>query len=102
MTILAWVLQAVLAFYYMLYGTVLVIPPVHMRRMFADIPFSFRLIVAAFAAIFSLLLVLSGVSKSLTRLILPAPVVLMVIGGGEFVLRLIMTRESASPGSRCV
>ena len=89
MNILAWVLQAVLAFYYLLYGIVLVIPPAHMKRMFANIPFSLRLIVAVFAAVSSLLLVLPCVIKNRTRLILPALVVLLVIGGGELVLRLM-------------
>jgi hypothetical protein len=51
MNILAWVLQAMLAFYYLLYGIVLVIPPAHMKRMFADIPFSLRVVVAVFAAV---------------------------------------------------
>ncbi len=94
MNVLAWVLQAVLAFCYLLYSIVLVIPPVHMKRMFADIPFSLRVVVAVFAAVASLLLVLPVVVKSLTRMILPASVVLMIIAGGEALF--ILARHQSS------
>ncbi len=95
MNVLAWVLQAVLAFCYLLYSIVLVIPPGHMKRMFADIPpFSLRVVVAVFAAVASLLLVLPVVVKSLTRMILPASVVLMIIAGGEALF--ILARHQSS------
>ena len=94
MNILAWFLQAVLAFCYLLYSIVLVIPPGHMKRMFADIPISLRVVVAVFAAIASLLLVLPGLVKSLNRMILPASVVLMVIAGGEALF--ILARHQSS------
>ena len=93
MNILAWVLQVILALYYLLYSFVLVMPPAPMRPLFADIPFSLRIVVAVFAAASSVLLVLPGVIKSLTRMILPASVVLMVIAGGEALFRL-MRHES--------
>jgi hypothetical protein len=89
MNILAWVLQAMLAFYYLLYSIVLVVLPAPMRPLFADIPFSLRIVVAFFAAVASVLLVLPGVIKSLTRMILPASVVLMAIAGGEALFRLV-------------
>jgi len=84
----------VLAFCYLLYSIVLVIPPSHMKRMFADIPFSLRTVVGVFAAVASLLLVLPVVVKSLTRMILPASVVLMIIAGGEALF--ILARHQSS------
>jgi len=96
MNVLAWVLQAILAFCYLLYSIVLVIPPAHMKRMFADIPFSLRAVVAVFAAVASLLLVLPVVVKSLTRMILPASVVLMVIAGGEALFVLARHQSSVA------
>src|SRR5882672_2667178 len=95
MNILAWVLQVILAFYYLLYSFVLVMPPAPMRPLFAGIPFSFRIVEALFAAVASVLLVLPGVIKSLARMILPASVVLMAIAGGEALFRL-MRHESLS------
>ena len=96
MNILAWVLQAVLAFCYLLYSIVLVIPPAHMKRVFADIPFSVRVVVAVFAAVASLLLVLPSFVKSLTRMILPASVVLMVIAGGEALFMFVQHQSSVA------
>ncbi len=96
MNILAWVLQALLAFCYLLYSIVLVIPPSHMKRMFADIPFSLRAVVAVFAAVASLLLVLPVVVKSLTRTILPASVVLMIIAGSEALFMLARHQSSVA------
>lgn len=96
MNILAWFLQAMLAVCYLLYSIVLVIPPDHMKRLFADIPFSLRVVVAVFAAVASLLLVLPGVVKSLTRMILPASVVLMVIAGGEALFMLVRHQSSVA------
>ena len=96
MNVLAWVLQAVLAFCYLLYSIVLVIPPVHMKRMFADIPFSLRVVLAICAAVASLLLVLPSFVKSLTRMILPASVVLMVIAGGEALFMLARHQSSVA------
>jgi len=96
MNILAWVLQAVLAFCYLLYSIVLVIPPSHMKRMFADIPFSLRAVVGVFAAVASLLLVLPVVVKSLTRTILPASVVLMIIAGSEALFMLARHQSSVA------
>ncbi len=87
MNILAWVLQAVLAFYYLLYSIVLVIPPAPMRPLFTGIPFPVRLVVAVFAFVAAVLLVLPAVVKSLGRMILPASVVLTVIAGGEALFR---------------
>src|SRR5260370_7546634 len=83
MNILAWVLQAVLAFYYLLYSIVLVIPPAPMRPLFTGIPFPVRLVVAVFAFVAAVLLVLPAVVKSLGRMILPASVVLTVIPGAQ-------------------
>jgi hypothetical protein len=96
MNVLAWVLQAVLAFCYLLYSIVLVIPPGHMKRMFADIPFSLRVVVAVFAAVASLLLVLPVVVKSLMRMILPASVVLMIIAGSEALFMLARHQSSVA------
>src|SRR5258708_4037582 len=87
MNILAWVLQAILAFYYLLYSIVLVIPPAPMRPLFAGIPFPVRLVVAGFAFVAAILLVLPAFVKSLGRMILPASVVLTVIAGGEALFR---------------
>jgi len=39
-------LQAALAFCYLLYSIALVVPPTHMKQVFADIPFSLRAVVA--------------------------------------------------------
>jgi hypothetical protein len=87
MNILAWVLQAALAFYYLLYSIVLVIPPAPMRPLFAGIPFRARLVVAVLAFVAAVVLVLPAVVKSLGRMILPAAVVLTVIAGGEALFR---------------
>jgi len=59
-----------------------------MKRVFADIPFSLRVVLAICAAVASLLLVLPSFVKSLTRMILPASVVLMLIAGGEALFML--------------
>ena len=96
MNILAWVLQAALAFCYLLYSIVLVIPPVHMKRVFANVPVSVRVVVALFAAVASFLLVLPAVVKSLTRMILPAAVVLMFIAGGEALFMLARHQSSVA------
>jgi 4-amino-4-deoxy-L-arabinose transferase-like glycosyltransferase len=101
MNILAWVLQALLAFYYLLYGIVLVVPPAPMRPLFAGIPFSVRMIVAMFAFVAAILLVLPAVIKSLRRMVLPAAVVLTVIAGGEALFRL-MRHESLPTKVRSV
>jgi len=96
MNILAWVLQTILAFCYLLYSIVLVIPPSHMKRVFAGIPFSQRVIVAVIAAVAALLLVLPVVVKSLTRMILPASVVLMIIAGTEALFMLARHQSSVA------
>ena len=96
MNVLAWVLQAILAFWYLLYSIVLVIPPAHMKRVFANIPFSLRVVLAICAAVASLLLVLPSFVKSLTRMILPASAVLMVIAGGEALFMFVQHQSSVA------
>ena len=67
-----------------------------MKRVFADIPFSLRVVLAICAAVASLLLVLPSFVKSLTRMILPASVVLMVIAGGEALFMLARHQSSVA------
>jgi hypothetical protein len=97
MNILAWVLQTMLALYYLLYSVVLLIPPEPMRAEFSGVPLWFRAVVAVLAALGAAGLVLPGIMRSLARLILPASITLMIIAGGELLYRLI--RQEALPAT---
>jgi hypothetical protein len=93
----AWVLQAMLGLYYLLYSVVLLMPPEPMRAGFSGIPFWLRAVVAVLAALGAAGLVLPGIVRGLARMILPASVTLMIIAGGELLYRLI--RQEALPAT---
>jgi hypothetical protein len=97
MNILAWVLQAILGLYYLLYSVVILIPPEPMRATFSGIPFWLRAVVAVLAALGAAGLVLPGIMRSLTRIVLPASIALMTIAGGELLYRLV--RHEALPAT---
>ncbi len=93
----AWVLQAILALYYLLYSVVILIPPEPMRAGFSGIPFWLHIIVAVFAGLGAAGFVLPGIVRDLARMILPASVTLMIIAGGELLYRLL--RHEALPAT---
>lgn len=95
MNILAWVLQIMLAVCYLPYSVVLLIPPAHMKRLFSEMPFGLRAVMAVVALVAALGLVLPAVMKNLRRFVLPASIVLMILAGGEALFML--ARHTMTP-----